>query len=291
MAEHKIVLAAAPPAAQGPVAAALAKLFGIELPVAQQIVQGAPIVILDGLAPEQAGAILDAMQPVRQAGGQVVISAASGSAMGKVNWPSPPKVAGRGLETYKPGYVPPPAAPTQVPTPRPPARPPTGAGVGTPTSAVLLRCPHCNSPIRLTISSIATGPLQGPGDTGIRQVPVPVALQDAPALSELPVAESALPEVPNVPGKTESRPPSSSTRVGPMDLEEFERAVGGGKPPPPTGDALLRQLDASLPAKDPGLRALEQGPGPAAPKPPTPPGSARVTPGSITARRLRDRRR
>jgi hypothetical protein len=77
-----------------------------------------------------------------------------------------------------------------------------------------------------------------------------------------------------------------------MDLEEFERGVGGGKPPSASADALLRQLDASLPAKDPGLRALEQG-GQAQPQPRTPPRKKTTPPprGRDSAAARRHRRR
>jgi len=51
-----------------------------------------------------------------------------------------------------------------------------------------------------------------------------------------------------------------------MDLEDFEKGVGGGTAQPQsTGDDLLRQLDAALPAKDSDEGDLQIGPPPAAP--------------------------
>ena len=48
-----------------------------------------------------------------------------------------------------------------------------------------------------------------------------------------------------------------------MDIEDFEKGVGGGATSqPPTGDDLLKQLDAALPPKNAGLRALELAPPP-----------------------------
>jgi hypothetical protein len=69
-----------------------------------------------------------------------------------------------------------------------------------------------------------------------------------------------------------------------MDLEEFERGVRGGEEPSsPVNDALLKQLDAAVPTKDPGLRALEE-------KTPPPPAADRATP-SVRRSRPQDSNR
>jgi hypothetical protein len=288
LANHKIVVASVPPNAQPAVTTALAQLLGIQEEVAKQITGSAPIVVLGGLVPEQATAILEAFAPVKRAGAQIVISAAESASMPHITWPTPPLIARRGLDTYMPGYVAPPPAPVSTPAPAPPAaatRPGSGVGAAqVATGSAQIPCPHCGKAIIVAFAqppSAAAG--AGMTGSGIRQVPVPLGLADAG-----PVA-APLPEVPNVPPARPASQPvqSSATRAGPMDLEEFERGVGGGKPPSASADALLRQLDASLPAKDPGLRALEGSP-PKAPDDKKGRGSGKH--GPTSARRFRDRR-
>ena len=304
MASHKIVVARVPADKQAAVSQALTQTLGIGKEYADPIASSAPIVILDGLEPEQATAIKAALAPVEQAGAQLAISAAESSSMAQINWQdSPPQVAGRGVETYKPGYTPPapppqPVAPAPVaPAPAAP-RPASSAGSGARPVAmapgVQAVCPHCGRPIQIVLSPAGAPVSTG---TGIQQVPVPPGLADTGNAAFGSGIPAPLPEVPNVPpARPAGKPPSSSaTRAGPMDLEEFERGVGGGKPPSASADALLRQLDASLPAKDPGLRALE-GEDEAPPKGPprgSPKGRKRTTPSPKggAARRFRDRRR
>lgn len=250
MAEHKIVLASVAEGAVEKVGDALSQVLGVPVDMARQIAQSAPIVILKDLVPEQAEAVLKAMAAVGEAGGKLTITAASSTSMGELNWPTPPPVAGRGLETYSPGYVPP-APPPQAPSPAArPATPPPAAGTPAPSGASL-QCPHCGGIIRV---QFAMGPQRrSSGPLG-------------------PPAGAGLADIPDVPGRpVPARPPSSvSPRSGPMDLEDFEKGVGGGGAmPQPSGDDLLKQLDAALPAKDPGLRALELGP-PVAEAPMTP---------------------
>ena len=78
----------------------------------------------------------------------------------------------------------------------------------------------------------------------------------------------ALPEVPNVQGHVESPPPAAGVPTSPMDLEEFERGVGGGGSLPQSSDTLLKQLD----------KALVQPPARAKPPSPVPRPKAEVKP-------------
>jgi len=236
VAEHKIVLASLTAGAETAVGGALSEVLGVPADFGQQIAQSAPIVIISSLEPEQAQAVLDAMAAVKNAGGNLAISAASSGSMGELNWPAPPTVGGRGLDTYVPGYVPPPP-PEPAAAAHPTTPPPASASTPAPSGAAL-KCPHCGGVIRVQFGvdapRAATGPLGGP------------ALADVPEVQGQPVP---------------ARPPSGTTpRSGPMDLEDFEKGVGGGAPAvQPTGDDLLKQLDAALPA-NPGLRALELAP-------------------------------
>lgn len=242
MAEHKIVLASLTAGSEAAVGGALSQVLGVPADSGQQIAQSAPIVIIGNLDPDQAQGVFDAMASVKEAGGNLAISAASSGSMGELNWPAAPTVGGRALETYKPGYVPPPEPPKATPPPPRPATPPRAP------SGVPLQCPHCG---------------------GVIQVQFTV---DSPRAASGPLGNAGLADVPDVQGQpVPARPPSGSApRSGPMDLEDFEKGVGGGAPPvQPTGDDLLKQLDAALPAKDPGLRALELAP-PATEAPLTP---------------------
>jgi hypothetical protein len=246
--EHKIVLASLTAGSEAAVGGALSEVLGVPPDFGLQIAHSAPIVIISGLEPEQAQAVLDAMAPVKDSGGNLAISAASSGSMGELNWPAPPTVGGRGLATYVPGYVAPPPPPEPAPEPvaQHPATPPPAAATPAPSGAAL-QCPHCGGVIRVQFGVDApragTGPLGGP------------ALADVPDVQGQPVP---------------ARPPSGTApRSGPMDLEDFEKGVGGGAPQvQPTGDDLLKQLDAALPA-NPGLRALELAP-PATEAPMTP---------------------
>ncbi|MHC4251529.1 MAG: hypothetical protein ACYS9X_20615 [Planctomycetota bacterium] len=260
MAEHKIVLASLTAGSEGAVGAALSQVLGVPGDFGQQIAQSAPIVIISGLEPEQAEGVKDAMAPVQEAGGNLAISAASSESMGELNWPAAPTVGGRGLETYKPGYVPPPEPPKEIPPPARPATPPPAASTPAP-SGTALQCPHCGGVIRVQFTVDSPRAASGPLGVG-------AGLADVPDVQGQPVP---------------ARPPTGAApRSGPMDLEDFEKGVGGGgAPAQPTGDDLLKQLDAALPAKDPGLRALELAPPPAeAPMAQSPAKRARQKPGT-----------
>jgi hypothetical protein len=137
-------------------------------------------------------------------------------------------------------------------------------------------CPHCGKPIVLQTSPAGLGTQAG------AHAPQGVVETDN--------VGKALPEVPNVQGQVEAPPQGSVVRTSPMDLEEFERGVGGGGQMPQSGDTLLRQLD----------RALDQQPPQPQPKPMKPPSptsgrSGRThprSPGGASERaRGRDRKR
>ncbi len=281
MAEHKIVVASVKAGTAAAAVQALVAALGIPEETGKQIISSVPIVILDKLTPQIATNLLAALAPVRQAGANLSISAAPPGTMPHIDWPSPPPVYGHPISSYAAGAPPAhpatPAAPAAPPAPRPaPAAqqaPAAPADAGTNEGVMDLgsfECPHCGGTIYLHAVAGAGG-AQAAFGSGPRQ-----------AVSDLPPAlpPEALPEVPVMPGPAQpAKPPSGGIRTGPMDLEEFERGVGGGMQPQPTGDDLLRQLDASLPMKDPGLRALESAPPPAPPpaqpaqppKPPAPP--------------------
>jgi hypothetical protein len=268
VAEHKIVLASLMAGSEAAVGGALSQVLGVPADFGQQIAQSAPIVIISGLEPEQAEAVRNAMAVVKEAGGALSISAASGESMGELNWPAPPTVAGRGLETYKPGYVPPPEPPKEIPSPPPaqPATPRPAASTPAPSGAAL-QCPHCGGIIRVQFTVDSPRPGSGPLGAG-------AGLADVPDVQGQPVPAG---------------PPSGAApRSGPMDLEDFEKGVGGGSTgAQPTGDDLLKQLDAALPAKDPGLRALELAPPPTeAPMTPSPAKRPKQRPGTPRPGRL-----
>jgi len=247
VAGHKIVLASVAAGSEAAVGGALSQVLGVPADFGQQIAGSAPIVIVGDLDPDQAQAVKNAMAPVMEAGANLAISAASSESLGELNWPEPPTIGGRALETYKPGYVPPPEPKVQTPSPPPPparaATPPPRAATPAP-SGLSLKCPHCGGGIDIQFTAGAPGAageaLAGP------------ELADVPEVQGQPVA---------------SRPPSGATpRSGPMDLEDFEKGVGGGSPPAQsTSDDLLKQLDAALPAQEPGVGELKLGPPPAAP--------------------------
>jgi hypothetical protein len=258
VAEHKIVLASVAQGSEAAVASALVEVLGLPENLTQEIARSAPIVILSGLAPEQATAVLEAMELIKQSGGNLAISAAAGESMPQVNWPDPPTVGGRGIETYSPGYVPPSAPPSPPPSAQAEA---TGRAAGAPAGSASLFCPHCGGAISIQISAATGG--------------------RPPSSAALPTA-GVLADVPDVAGRpVPQRPPSGgSSRSGPMDLEEFEKGVGGGVVAQPKGDDLLRQLDAALPAKDPGLRALEMAAPPGPPAQPVQPAAPAQPPQS-----------
>ncbi len=272
MAEHKIVLASVTAGSEAAVGGALSEVLGVPADFGQQIARSAPIVIISSLDPEQAQAVLNAMTAVKNAGGNLAISAASSGSMGELNWPAPPTVGGRGLETYVPGYVPP---PPPEPAPQPAAAahhatpPPPSSSTPAPSGAAL-QCPHCGGVIRVQF--------------GV----------DAPRAATGPLGGQALADVPDVQGQpVPARPPSGTApRSGPMDLEDFEKGVGGGAPQvQPTGDDLLKQLDAALPA-NPGLRALELAPPPTeTPMTPVPAKRPKQRPGTPRPTRGQGRRR
>ena len=275
MAGHKIVLASLAAGSEAAVGSALSQVLGVPADFGQQIAQSAPIVIIGNLDPDQAQAVKDAMAPVTEAGANLAISAASSESLGELNWPEPPTIGGRALETYKPGYVPPPEPQEQTPPP-PPARaatPPPRAATPAP-SGMSLKCPHCGGGINIQFTA---------GEPGVaREALAGPDLADVPEVQGQPVA---------------SRPPSGATpRSGPMDLEDFEKGVGGGSSPAQsTSDDLLKQLDAALPAKDPSVGDLKLGPPPAAP--PLPSSAAKMmkkrslTPRSGRQRQGQGRRR
>jgi len=217
------VVASVKPGAEAQAAKALAETLGLPLEMASEIISSAPIVLLKGMAPPTATAVLAALASVSQAGANLAISAAPDGAMPHIDWPAPPVINGHPLDAFKPGatgFV-----------PKPPTRPAA-------SDAASLKCPHCGGTIDLHVvvagasratPARAAGP--GPGMTALPEVPV-VSGPAAPA-----------------------NPPAGGPRTGPMDLEEFERGVGGGGPSQQaTGDELLRQLDASLPEKAAGPR-------------------------------------
>jgi hypothetical protein len=226
---------------------ALSQVFGVPAEFGQQIAQSAPIVIVGDLDPDQAQSVKDAMASVKEAGGNLSISAASSGSLGELNWPTPPTVGGRSLETYKPGYVAPPqpSAPTPAPPTAQTATPAPATSTPAP-SGMALQCPHCSGIIKIQFSADAAAP-----------PPINDSLPQ-PDLADVPVVQGQ--PVP-------ARPPSGTTpRSGPMDLEDFEKGVGGGgAPPQPTGDDLLKQLDAALPTGDAGMGGLELAPPPADP--------------------------
>ncbi len=249
MAEHKIILASVAPGSEAAVTTALAKVLGLSEDGVRPLVSSVPIILMDELDAGQAQAIISAMAAAKEAGGNLIISATSGENMPHVDWPSPPKVAGRDVASFASaaGDAAPPARPGSgirraVATP---ARP-TSAAPRTPLpSAATITCPHCGKPIALHASPA------GPGArAGISQVPVPQAiaapLPSVPEVEEAAGVGRALPEVPDVQGNVEAPPPQLSIRTSPMDLEEFERGVGGGGPPKQPGGTLLQQLDKAL---------------------------------------------
>ena len=248
MADHKIILASVAPGSEGAVVAALAKVLSQSEDGVKPIVGSVPIILMDGLEVDQAQAIATAMGSVKQIGGNLVISAAPGQNMPHVDWPTPPNVAGRDIASYRGGAA--------------PARPPSGvrqaaSASTTPhaasLSAATIACPHCGKTIALQAS-----PAGLEASAGIRQVPVSQALGAPAAAGGAAGVGRALPEVPDVQGRVESPPPAGGVPTSPMDLEEFERGVGGGGPLHRSGDTLLQQLD----------KALE--PPPQQPKPPQP---------------------
>lgn len=228
MAEYKIVLASVSGGQEARVAAALGQVFGLEGAILEQIAGAAPIVLIDKLASDQADVILEAMSPVTQAGGALVISPAPEGNMPKVTWPAPPRVNGRDVASFLPG-----AAAAAPPQPSP------AGAVGS-----TFRCPSCGTLLSVQSASGTFGTV-GAG-----------------------MPAEALPELPDVPGavKTPPRPSSSGIRLAPMDIEDFERAVGGGGPPPSSpapprvgAPVTPKQVTQPLPG-DPGLRALEAEP-------------------------------
>ncbi len=273
MAEHKIVLASVTAGSEVLVGGALSQVLGVPEDFALQIAQSAPIVIISNLDPDQAQAVTDAMAIVKETGGRLSISAASSGSMGELNWPAPPTVAGRALETFKPNYVAPapPPPPQETPPPAHTPEPPPAAPARAP-SGVAVQCPHCGGVIRVQFSVGSQGP---------------AGARPASAVG----AGAGLADVPDVQGQPVPAPPpaSAAPRSGPMDLEDFERGVGGGAAQPqPTGDDLLKQLDAALPAKKPALGGLELAPPPV--ETPTAPSLAKrpkQTPGTPRSGRLR----
>lgn len=288
MAEHKIVLASVAPGSEAAVTAAFAKVLGLAEEGARPLVTSAPIILLDGLEADQAQAIVSAMAAAKQAGGNLVISGAPGQNMRSVNWPAPPKVDGREIASFKGGAAPPrpssgirqavaPAVPRSTPSPVPPP-------AAVPSLSIV--CPHCGKAIVLQTSGTGLG----------AQAPQSVVETDN--------VGKALPEVPDVQGQVEAPPPGSVVRTSPMDLEEFERGVGGGGPLPQASDTLLRQLDRAL-DQPPGQPPPQAQPKPRAqpkpkprPKKPPSPSSGRSgrtrprSPGGATERlRGRDRKR
>jgi hypothetical protein len=100
VAGHEIVLASFAADSEPAVGDALCQVFEIPFEFARQIAKSAPIVIVSDLDPGQASSVLDAMASLTDAGGNLEISAASGESTAKLNWPAPPTVGGRSLDTY-----------------------------------------------------------------------------------------------------------------------------------------------------------------------------------------------
>lgn len=301
MAEHKIILASVAPGSEAAVTTALAEVLGLSEDGVRPLVSSVPIILLDGLDAGQGQAIVSAMASAKEAGGNLIISATSGENMPHVDWPSPPKVAGRDVASFASAA----GADAAPETPgsgirravATPARPPDATPPTPSPSEATITCPHCSKPIALHASAADPG-----ARAGISQVPVSQALAapvpPVPAAEEAAGVGRALPEVPDVQGNVETPPQPAGIRTSPMDLEEFERGVGGGGPPQQPGGTLLQQLDKALrqpapqpqPKSKPKVKLQPK-------KPPSPssghPGRARPrSPGAASDRlRGRDRKR
>ncbi len=287
MAEQKIVLASVAPGSEVAVTAALAKVLGLSEDGARPLVTSVPIVLLDGLEADQAQAIVSAMAAAKQAGGNLVISGASGQSMRSVNWPAPPKVEGRDIASFIGGAAPakPASGIQQAVAPAVPRRTPSPVPPPADVPSLSIVCPHCGKAIVLQTS---------PSDPGA-QAPVAQAPQ---GVVEADNIGKALPEVPNVQGQVEAPPQGSVVRTSPMDLEEFERGVGGGGPLLQSSDTLLRQLDRALEQPPPKPQPKAQPKPKPRPKKPPSPSSGRSgrsrprSPGGASERtRGRDRKR
>ncbi len=207
----RIILGRCRPKQQKTVSVGFARLFGIEQPLADQIVQAAPIVVLSNLSRDQAMEIVQALQELRASGGDLRIEISDDRSISQVAWPSPPKVAGRPLSEYE-------------------RRSPSGE--------LVFSCPECGTQLVLAVSRHApaktdppkqTAPASGGDEVEVQQGDV---LEDADDMStgltplpgQLRGAAGADEEDKDLLGNVE--PLAAETPSGVVgDLEEFETGL------------------------------------------------------------------
>jgi nicotinate-nucleotide--dimethylbenzimidazole phosphoribosyltransferase len=200
---HSLILDEVDFAARERAAVALADIMDLDPDMAEQIVEAAPITILDGLSANQAKNLVAAFAPLSQTGGDVRVRQGLDDALPQLSWPEPPRIADRDLAEYEKASEPP-AAPEPAPAaPAAPAEPaapveeaPLGAAQAPAASGDgrTLVCPCCGAHIVLqVVQTIA------PDQAGA-------------STSALPAGESA-PAVPPAGEMIEKAPPAPTQDV------------------------------------------------------------------------------
>ena len=85
--EYKLILSSVREDNFGPASKALADLLGIDPTGAQMIAKAAPIILLDGLTPQQAASAGKNTAPLRQAGAEVQVAKGPVGKLKKATWP------------------------------------------------------------------------------------------------------------------------------------------------------------------------------------------------------------
>jgi len=145
--DTRILLDAVPQHERPAVAAALARLFGVGLPLAFQMVQAAPIVLLERLKRETAENAMSALESAVAAGGKLhIVTEEASRHLPRVAWPSSPNVGGVPVALLAP-------APGNV-----------------------CRCPACGAALRATAApagNVRLALADGPEEAGAPETPEP----------------------------------------------------------------------------------------------------------------------
>lgn len=75
-----------------PVQGALGRIFGVKEATSENIVQSAPIVLIDDLARSEAAALLLALRGIETAGGMVRVTTGAADELPRINWPRTPQI-------------------------------------------------------------------------------------------------------------------------------------------------------------------------------------------------------